>query len=68
MSNIIEQVIEAYGGVSATQARFKYKSPMCVYNWRSRGLPKNRLADIHLDTGIHISLLKQATDLKKIAA
>tara|TARA_Y100000592_G_C5219761_1_gene198901 strand:+ start:85 stop:297 length:213 start_codon:yes stop_codon:yes gene_type:complete len=58
MNEIVEEVIAAYGGVSGVQDRFGYKHPMAVYNWRSRGIPKSLLADIHIDTGIEISRLR----------
>jgi len=58
MNEIVEQVISAYGGVPGVQERFGYKHPMAVYNWRSRGIPKSLLADIHVDTGIEIERLK----------
>lgn len=63
--DIVEEVIDAYGGVSAVQDRMKYKDSMCVYNWRIRGLPKAKLADIHIHTGIAIDRLMKATDLRK---
>lgn len=58
MKEIIEEVIRAYGGVRAVQDRFGYKEPMAVYNWRSRGIPKSLIADIHVDTGIEINRLR----------
>jgi len=58
MNEIVEEVISAYGGVHGVQERFGYKHPMAVYNWRSRGIPKSLLADIHLDTSIEIDRLK----------
>lgn len=59
MKEIVEEVISAYGGVGATQSRFGYKEPMAVYNWRSRGLPKSLIAEIHLDTNIPLERLQQ---------
>ena len=61
INQIVDEIIDAYGDVGKVQARFKYTEPMGVYNWRSRGVPKSLLADIHLDTGIDISRLKSAT-------
>lgn len=58
MNEIVEEVISAYGGIPGVQERFGYKHPMAVYNWRSRGIPKSLLADIHIDTGIDISRLR----------
>jgi len=58
MNEIVEEVIGAYGGVSGAQKRFGYKHPMAVYNWRSRGIPRSLLADIHEDTKIDISRLR----------
>lgn len=58
MKEIVEEVIAAYNGVPGVQARFGYKYPMAVYNWRIRGIPKSLLADIHVDTGIEIERLK----------
>lgn len=63
-SNIIDEIISAYNGVSNIQKRFKYSEPMGVYNWRSRGIPLRCIADIHLDTGISIKRLKTATSKK----
>ncbi|MDX1489710.1 MAG: hypothetical protein R3332_00335 [Pseudohongiellaceae bacterium] len=58
MREVIEEVIKAYGGISAVQKRFGYTEPMGVYNWRSRGIPKSLLAEIHVDTGIDVHRLK----------
>lgn len=55
---IANEVIDAYGGVDKVQARFSYKSPMGVYLWRRRGIPRSLIADIHLDTGIPLERLK----------
>lgn len=65
MSSVIDEVISAYGGVPKVQQRFGYKEPMGVYNWRSRGIPKALIADIHVDTNIPIEKLKMAS---KVAA
>lgn len=59
MKEIVEEVIAAYGGVPEVQARFGYSEPMAVYNWRSRGLPKSLLVEIHLDTKIELQRLQQ---------
>ena len=59
MKEIVEEVITAYGGIPGVQARFGYKEPMAVYNWRSRGLPKSLIADIHMDTKIDIARLQE---------
>lgn len=67
MQDIIEQVIAAYGGVQKTQKRFGYGSPMAVYNWRSRGLPRALIADIHVDTKIPVETLMTATKQQKAA-
>jgi len=64
MEEIVEQVIDAYGGVPAVQARFEYASPMAVYNWRSRGLPKSLLVEIHLDTNIPLVNLQKGVTPK----
>lgn len=64
LTDVIEEVITAYGGISGTQARFNYKEPMAVYNWRSRGIPRSLIADIHADTGISISRLKAGAKTK----
>lgn len=61
--DVVDQVIAAYGGVAATQARFGYTEPMGVYNWRSRGIPTRLLIDIHAETGISIDRLKQGSPL-----
>lgn len=66
MRDIVDEVISAYGGVRGTQKRFMYSAPMAVYNWRSRGLPRHLIADIHLDTGIPIKRLQKG--VKKPAA
>lgn len=59
MKEVVEEVIKAYGGVTAVQSRFGYKSPMAVYNWRSRGLPRWLIAEIYVDTGIDIDRLRE---------
>lgn len=61
MNDVVEEVIAAYGGIGAVQARFKYKEPMAVYNWRSRGIPNRLIADIHVDTNISIQRLKEGS-------
>lgn len=66
MYDIVEKVIKAYGSVKAVQERFGYKDPMGVYHWRNRGIPKAHIADIYMDTGIAIELLK-ATSEKETA-
>ena len=58
MNEIVEEIIAAYGGVRGVQLRFGYTQPMAVYNWRSRGVPKSLIADIHIDTGIPIPRLR----------
>lgn len=68
MSEIVEEVIARYGGVKAVQQRFGYKEPMAVYNWRSRGIPKSLIADIHMDTGIDIKRLQQKTSFTSQSA
>lgn len=62
--DIVNEVIAAYGGVAAVQKRFGYSKPMAVYNWRSRGLPKDKLAEIHLDTGIPLDRLMSSQPSK----
>lgn len=58
MQEIVNEVIASYGDIKAVQERFNYTSPEAVYNWRSRGIPKDKIADIHLDTGISIRRLQ----------
>ena len=58
--SVVDQVIGAYGGIPGAQERFGYTEPMGVYNWRFRGLPRSLIADIHIDTGIEISVLLTA--------
>lgn len=58
---IVEEVIDSYGGVTAAQESLKYKDKMCVYNWRIRGLPKSRIVEIHIATGIPLDRLVKAT-------
>lgn len=67
MREIVEEVIEAYGGIAKVQARFNYTEPMAVYNWRARGLPKQLVADIHLDTGIPIRHLQMGLKPKPVS-
>lgn len=59
MKEIVDRVIDAYGGVRKVQVRFGYAEPMAVYNWRSRGLPRYLLAEIHIDTQIPIAELQK---------
>jgi len=66
MKNIVDKVIKAYGGVKEVQKRFGYSDPMGVYHWRTRGIPRAHIADIYMDTGIAIELLK-ATSEKETA-
>lgn len=68
MREVIDKVIAAYGGINETQKRFCYTEPMGVYNWRSRGIPRHLLADIHVDTGIPLDDLKEATGRQQSAA
>lgn len=68
MTNIVEEVISAYGGVKAVQDRFGYSRPMAVYNWRARGIPKSLIADIHVDTGIEIKKLQSRGDAPEVCA
>lgn len=60
MNEVINEIIAAYGNVSKVQQRFGYTEPMGVYNWRSRGVPRSLIADIHQDTGIPIPRLQEA--------
>ena len=60
-SKVIDEIIAAYRGIPNIQKRFNYSEPMAVYNWRSRGIPLRCIADIHIDTGISIERLKEAT-------
>lgn len=61
---IFEEIVKSYGNVKSIQARFGYTSPMAVYNWRTRGIPKDKLIDIHNDTGIDLQKLNTG-ELKK---
>ena len=61
---VVEEVIAAYGGVSATQVKLGYKHPMAVYNWRVRGLPQKLIADIYQHTKIPIERLKMGVKEK----
>jgi hypothetical protein len=61
IDDIVEEVITAYGGIANTQSRFKYKDPMAVYNWRSRGIPRALIPNIHIDTGICLNRLMSST-------
>lgn len=54
---IVDEVIQAYGGISAVKKRFKYTDNAAVYNWKSRGIPKRLLIQIHQDTGISLKKL-----------
>jgi len=58
INTVVDEIIAAYGTVSGIQQRFDYQSPMGVYNWRSRGVPRSLIADIHVDTQIPIERLK----------
>jgi hypothetical protein len=64
MKNIIDEIIDRYGVVKDVQERFGYTAPMGVYNWRSRGVPKSLLLEIHIDTGIDMSRLLLAVKPK----
>lgn len=54
---IVERVIDSYGGIKAVQKRFKYTSPVAVYQWKTRGIPKDKIVDIHLETGLPLKQL-----------
>lgn len=54
---IVQQVIDAYGGVEAVMARFGYTERSAVHNWKARGLPKDKIAYIHIDTKIPVEKL-----------
>jgi hypothetical protein len=66
MREIVEEVISAYGGVAKVQARFGYSERMAVYNWRSRGIPKSLIAEIHVDTRIPIKRLQLGLKIKTV--
>jgi len=66
-NEVVEEVIAAYGGIAGTQARFEYKEPMAVYNWRIRGIPVSLLADIYADTGIALDRLKAGSSKQQQA-
>ena len=61
--NIIDKVIDAYGGINEAHKKLGYSKPMGVYNWRSRGIPKSKVAQIHLDTGIPIPELLNTNEI-----
>ncbi len=67
MKNLINEIIEKYGGVKAVQTRFSYSEPMGVYNWRNRGIPKSLVAEIHLDTDIEMQRLLDGVKPKAAA-
>lgn len=54
---VVNQVIGAYGSVKAAQEALEYKNAMTVYNWRQKGIPKIKVPEIHLDTGIDVARL-----------
>lgn len=58
--DVVEEVIQAYGGVKGVQDRFGYDSPMSVYVWRTRGVPKTHMLDIHLEKGIDPERLRES--------
>ena len=62
---VVDEVIAAYNGVPNVQERFGYTEPMGVYNWRSRGIPRTLIADIHVDTGISIERLQSGAKSAK---
>ena len=60
MNKTIEKVIRHYGGIKGVQDRFDYGSPMAVYNWLSRGIPRALLGEIAHDTKIPFPTLLKA--------
>lgn len=56
---IANKVIDAYGDVNATVARFGYAHTMGVYNWRIRGVPKKHYMEIFRDTGLDLVTLNK---------
>lgn len=62
--NVVNKVIEAYGGSRKVQERFGYSTRMTVYIWRKRGIPRARVGEIHLDTKIAIRILM--TGVRKV--
>ncbi len=63
-AEVVDQVIAFYGGPKGAQERFRYKDPMAVYNWKSRGLPVRLLGEIVEDTGIPLRELKRGVRVK----
>jgi hypothetical protein len=57
---VVNRVIEAYGGVKKTQKKFGYSTRMSVYIWRKRGIPASKIGQIHLDTKIPMKVLMTA--------
>ena len=64
-SDVVEEVINAYGGVKGVQDRFGYETPMSVYVLRTRGIPKSHMLDIHLEKGFDPKRLQEST-LRKV--
>ncbi len=57
---VVNRVIEAYGGVKKTQKKFGYSTRMSVYIWRKRGIPAGKIGQIHMDTKIPMKVLMTA--------
>lgn len=64
--DIVQEVIDAYGGIKAVQEAFGYTEPMAVYNWRRRGIPRDKIEAVHKKTGIPVERLLGIT--KEVAA
>ena len=59
--DLIQKIIDAYGGVKSVQDQFEYSSPMAIYQWRCRGIPSKAVVPIHLKTGIPLDELQAGT-------
>ena len=65
MNEIVDKVIEFYGGAEKASTRFGYSNSMGVYHWKKRGIPTHLLVSIHNDTGIALDILQLATKKKR---
>ena len=55
--NVVDEVIEAYGGLQSVMDEFELQDSQAVYNWRRRGIPYSKVEKIHDDTGIPLAKL-----------
>lgn len=57
MEKLYREIMKKYGNPVEAAKALGYKDAATVRMWRIRGIPKSRIAEIHLDTGIPLKRL-----------